>query len=90
MEQNGTKDRIHLSKETAGLVVEAGKSKWIVPREDKIVAKGKGKLILFCTNSFKFVNLTSLRSNNALRHAGDLLANTCRRRRTVRLGRLWN
>lgn len=53
MEQNGIKDKIHISKETANLVSEAGKSKWIIPREDKIVAKGKGKSIVVSRQSYR-------------------------------------
>ena len=33
-----------MSKETAILLIAAGKSSWIVPREDKVVAKGKGEM----------------------------------------------
>lgn len=40
MESNGMRDRIHVSQETADLLIEAGKSQWITKREDKIVAKG--------------------------------------------------
>lgn len=36
------RNRIHLSQDTADLLVEAGKSHWIVAREDVVVAKGKG------------------------------------------------
>lgn len=36
-----------MSKETADLVIGAGKMKWILPREDKITAKGKGTLETF-------------------------------------------
>jgi hypothetical protein len=59
MEQNGIRDRIHLSKETADLVTKAGKGKWLVPREDKIVAKGKGKPMRECSNHSRiaFLNL---------------------------------
>jgi class 3 adenylate cyclase len=44
MESNGERDRIHVSEETAMLLVAAGKKHWIKPREDVIVAKGKGNL----------------------------------------------
>jgi len=42
MESTGDKDRIHLSKATADLLVAAGKSYWIKPRQDRVHAKGKG------------------------------------------------
>ena len=38
------KTKIHISKETADLIIEAGKQHWVRPRETKIHAKGKGKL----------------------------------------------
>lgn len=44
MESNGKPGMIHLSQETADLLIAAGKSHWITPRQDKIVAKGKGEL----------------------------------------------
>jgi hypothetical protein len=47
MEQTGERDKIQLSKETADLVLSGGKSKWIVPRGDKVFAKGKGELETF-------------------------------------------
>lgn len=46
MESNGTKNRIQLSQETADLLLKAGKSSWIVPREDKITPKGKVRVTL--------------------------------------------
>jgi Adenylate and Guanylate cyclase catalytic domain len=47
MESNGRKDRIHLSQETAELLIAAGKNSWVTAREDKIIAKGKGELQTF-------------------------------------------
>ena len=44
MESTGIRDRIQISQETADLLIEAGKSGWITPREEKIVAKGKGEM----------------------------------------------
>ena len=44
MESNGAPNRIHISKETADLLLQAGKHSWVRAREDKIVAKGKGEL----------------------------------------------
>ena len=44
MESNGSRGRIQVSQETADLLVGAGKESWLTPREDKIVAKGKGEL----------------------------------------------
>jgi len=47
MESNGARGRIHISQETADLLVAAGKSKWVTPREGTIQAKGKGELKTF-------------------------------------------
>jgi class 3 adenylate cyclase len=44
VETTGEKGRIHVSQETADLLVAAGKSKWVKKREEKVVAKGKGEL----------------------------------------------
>lgn len=44
MESNGSKGRIHLSESTAELLQAAGLSDWVVPREDRIEAKGKGSM----------------------------------------------
>lgn len=44
MESNGQKSRIHLSQETADLLIAAGKSVWVTARSDKIIAKGKGEM----------------------------------------------
>jgi len=51
MESNGMKHRIHASQETADLLIAAGKCHWITPREEKIVAKGKGELQTFWVES---------------------------------------
>lgn len=40
MESTGARGKIQVSKETAELLVAAGKSRWIQPRENKIEAKG--------------------------------------------------
>lgn len=40
MESTGVKDCIHLSNETAQLLIEAGKEDWLVERGDKVIAKG--------------------------------------------------
>lgn len=47
MESHGVPDRIHVSQETASLLISAGKEKWLTPREDKITAKGKGTLTTY-------------------------------------------
>jgi hypothetical protein len=44
MESNGVRGRIQVSQETADLLVGAGKKNWLRPREERVVAKGKGEL----------------------------------------------
>jgi hypothetical protein len=51
MESTGLKNRIHCSKETAELLVQQGKRKWLEAREDKVIAKGKGELSTFWISS---------------------------------------
>jgi 3'5'-cyclic nucleotide phosphodiesterase/Adenylate and Guanylate cyclase catalytic domain len=44
MESAGIPDRIHISRETASLLEEAGKADWVSSRSEKVVLKGKGEL----------------------------------------------
>lgn len=44
MESNGQRGRIHLSETTAELLKAAGFADWVVPREGRIEAKGKGSM----------------------------------------------
>lgn len=44
MESTGVPNKIQMSSETANLLIAAGKSKWVTPREEKVYAKGKGEL----------------------------------------------
>ena len=44
IESTGVKGRIQLSQETADLLIAAGKSEWITPRDTKVHAKGKGEM----------------------------------------------
>lgn len=44
IESTGMKNKIHMSKETANLLIEADKADWVREREDVVVAKGKGEI----------------------------------------------
>ena len=44
IETTGHRNKIHISSETAKLLIDAGKGHWVRQREDKVVAKGKGEL----------------------------------------------
>ena len=47
LETTGEKNRIHISKETAELVIASGKGNWVKPRGETVQAKGKGELETF-------------------------------------------
>jgi class 3 adenylate cyclase len=44
MESTGLRDKIQVSQDTADLLIAAGKFKWLVIRDEKVVAKGKGEM----------------------------------------------
>lgn len=44
IEASGEKDRIHLSQQTAELLIKAGKEDWVEARDMLVTAKGKGEL----------------------------------------------
>ena len=47
METSSIRGKILLSQQTAELLIQSGKSTWLQPREEKVVAKGKGELTTF-------------------------------------------
>jgi class 3 adenylate cyclase len=44
MESTGERTKIQVSQETADLLIAAGKSHWLKPRNEVVVAKGKGEM----------------------------------------------
>ena len=44
IETTGKPGQIQCSQETGDLLIAAGKKAWLTEREDKVVAKGKGKI----------------------------------------------
>jgi Adenylate and Guanylate cyclase catalytic domain len=44
MESNGEPSKIHISMETAKLLIDAGKEHWTAPRKGLVQAKGKGTI----------------------------------------------
>ena len=50
MESSGLGGRIHLSQETANLLIQGGKGRWLVKRDDIVTAKGKGQLQTYFLN----------------------------------------
>jgi Adenylate and Guanylate cyclase catalytic domain/3'5'-cyclic nucleotide phosphodiesterase len=47
MESTGERNKIQISLATANLLMAAGKESWLTPRDDKVVAKGKGEMQTF-------------------------------------------
>jgi len=43
----GQRNKIHISQDTADILIGAGKAHWVFQREDKINAKGKGEMQTF-------------------------------------------
>ena len=44
MESTGEKSKVHVSKDTAELLIAAGKGHWVKPRKELVSAKGKGTM----------------------------------------------
>lgn len=77
IESTGLPGRIHMSKETADLIIAAGKKQWAIPREDSIIAKGKGKLQTYwldCKSNaaMSHVSSSSEQSGNTYGSTSDL------------------
>jgi Adenylate and Guanylate cyclase catalytic domain len=47
MESTGMRNKIHLSRATADILIKRGKSHWVAPREETVYAKGKGELVTY-------------------------------------------
>jgi class 3 adenylate cyclase len=58
IESTGERGKIHLSQDTADLIIAAGKGNWVKPREIKVNAKGEGKLQTY------WLEITSGKSTN--------------------------
>lgn len=65
---------IHVSQETADLILATSKRHWVKLRDDKIVAKGKGELQTYWVSTVDETRSTShhLTSNESTTHAEDL------------------
>lgn len=73
MESTGSPGRIHVSQEFADTLRSSGKGKWLVPREDKIFAKGLGELSTFwCVVKSEAETATSFSSDSPLDAAKDM------------------
>jgi class 3 adenylate cyclase len=44
METTGVKNKVHLSQDTASILISSGKQHWLSPRQDLVHVKGKGSM----------------------------------------------
>lgn len=51
IEGTGKRNKVHLSTETAQLLIKAGKQSWVKKREDVVTAKGKGEIRTYWLHS---------------------------------------
>ena len=72
MESTGTPGRIQVSNATATLITAAGKTAWIKPRDDVVLAKGKGVINTFWLNIVSFDNKGDTASNASGESIGAL------------------
>lgn len=59
MESNGIRGRIHASKATANELFTREKTKWLTPRKNKIIAKGKEVMKTFWVSPFSAASLVA-------------------------------
>ena len=60
MESTGAKSKIQVSKETAELLIAAGKEHWLQERQDRVFCKGKGELqtvskVQYCSHNIELL-----------------------------------
>jgi hypothetical protein len=69
MESSGKAGRIHVSKETANLLIAGGKGDWLQETGETIVATGRGEIVTYwLKTNFRKVNRTSLMPTNMNRN----------------------
>lgn len=59
MESNGERNRIHISQETADLLMQAGFASRLVERQGKIQAKGKGLMQTYFVDTAAFTHVAT-------------------------------
>jgi Adenylate and Guanylate cyclase catalytic domain len=64
MESNGVPNRIHTSQETAKLLIDAGKDRWVEPRDQLVQAKGKGTIQTYWAEPTKQFAADTARESN--------------------------
>jgi Adenylate and Guanylate cyclase catalytic domain len=60
METTGMRNRVHISQETAQLLIDAGKENWIRKRDDAVEARGKGTLSTYWLQSISNLTVNDL------------------------------
>ena len=70
MESTGSKNCIHISQDTAKLLMESGKSAWVKPREALTLVKGKGEMQTYWLD-FGSRSAKSTASNNSIAGGGS-------------------
>ena len=73
MESHGLAGQIHISEETAHVLMAKGKSHWVTPREDQLDVKGKGLLQTFWVVNRK--HREALRAESSAGHTDDVSVN---------------
>ncbi|CAB9497505.1 Receptor-type guanylate cyclase gcy [Seminavis robusta] len=71
MESNGVRGRIHASQSTADALTASGKGHWLTPREEKILAKGKGEMQTYWVQINPGTARTGLSSAHSNHSGGD-------------------
>eukprot|EP00934_Nitzschia_sp_Nitz4_P007445 Nitzschia sp. Nitz4//scaffold17_size182527//156864//160606//NITZ4_001879-RA/size182527-snap-gene-0.304-mRNA-1//-1//CDS//3329539415//7435//frame0 len=72
MEAKGAKSKVQVSNDTAEILIAAGKKHWITPRQDLIVAKGKGTMQTYWLN---FRNYSGSRTSSENIDSHDSVVN---------------
>jgi class 3 adenylate cyclase len=65
MESTGARDRVQVSTKTANLLIAGGKSHWVTPREDTVMAKGKGELQTYWLSMHSSAGAASVSSGSS-------------------------
>jgi len=60
MESNGQPGRIHVSGDTAKLLIDAGHDRWVSKRQDLIEAKGKGTMQTYWISRQQFSEVDTM------------------------------
>jgi class 3 adenylate cyclase len=70
VESTGAPGCIHLSSETAGLLIQAGKQSWLKKRDECVVAKGKGAMQTYWLCNIRDDNTFSVESDRKSNSSG--------------------